>query len=196
MFKDNLKRLRKERGLTQAELAKELNVSLATIGNYETGTRQPKNKDMWNKIADYFQVSVSELMDELKENPNDINNKIILKVYRRNIMSHQELMIESDLLQGNINRMCVTKDLDELKSMYEFALYRLEKIYDWKQHKLKENPAEPREWIYDKDPEPFKYVEILLDDGSVVVDMKIKGKYGNLEWRTYVDRHVRAWRDR
>lgn len=44
-------------------------------------------------------------------------------------MTHKELMNEADMLQGNINRMMVTDDKDELLNMFNFALKRLEKIY-------------------------------------------------------------------
>ena len=63
MFKDKLKQLRIEHNLTQADVAKAIGVSPATIGNYEQGTREPKNNEMWQKLADYFKVSLDELMD-------------------------------------------------------------------------------------------------------------------------------------
>lgn len=44
-------------------------------------------------------------------------------------MTHKELMSEADMLQGNINRMMVTDDKNELLRMYAFALERLGKIY-------------------------------------------------------------------
>lgn len=44
-------------------------------------------------------------------------------------MTHEELMDEADMLKGNINRMMVTDDKNELMNMYSFALRRLEKIY-------------------------------------------------------------------
>ncbi len=44
-------------------------------------------------------------------------------------MTRQELMIEADMLQGNINRMMVTKDPKELMSMYEWAERRLQAIH-------------------------------------------------------------------
>ena len=44
-------------------------------------------------------------------------------------MTHKELMNEADMLQGNINRMVVTDDKNELMDMYVFALRRLEKIF-------------------------------------------------------------------
>lgn len=63
MFKDKLKHLRIENNLTQADIAKAIGVSPATIGNYEQGTREPRNNEMWQKLADYFGISVDELMD-------------------------------------------------------------------------------------------------------------------------------------
>ncbi len=64
MFKDKLKYLRIENNLTQADIAKAIGVSPATIGNYEQGTREPRNNEMWQKLASYFNISVDELMDK------------------------------------------------------------------------------------------------------------------------------------
>lgn len=44
-------------------------------------------------------------------------------------MTREELMTEADMLQGNINRMMVTKDLKELISMHEWAERRLQVIH-------------------------------------------------------------------
>ena len=44
-------------------------------------------------------------------------------------MTHEELMTECDMLEGNINRMMVTKDSKELQKMHEIAEYRLQKIH-------------------------------------------------------------------
>ena len=63
MFKDKLKQLRLEHGLTQSDVAKAIGVKSGTIGNYEQGTRIPKNDVMWKKLADLFNVSVDYLMD-------------------------------------------------------------------------------------------------------------------------------------
>lgn len=60
MFGDELKRLRKEKRLSQIELAEILNVSQSTITCWENGTRRP-NIDMMPIIADFFGVTTSEL---------------------------------------------------------------------------------------------------------------------------------------
>lgn len=54
----------------------------------------------------------------------------------------QELYNEIDMLNGNINRMCVTTDADELHKMECFALIRLTniaKMCDLRMKELKEN---------------------------------------------------------
>lgn len=43
-------------------------------------------------------------------------------------------------------------------------------------------------------PSAYEEVEILMFNGDIHRDMIIRGKYGNLEWRNYVDRSVKAWR--
>lgn len=63
MFKDVIKKLREDKGLTQEELGQILGVQGGTIGNYEQGQRLPKDDKMWIKIAKYFNVSVDYLMD-------------------------------------------------------------------------------------------------------------------------------------
>lgn len=47
---------------------------------------------------------------------------------------HKDLMIECDMLQGNINRMMVTHDHEELLTMFAYAHKRLGDIY-WKNKK-------------------------------------------------------------
>lgn len=44
-------------------------------------------------------------------------------------MKRKELMIEVDMLKGNIDRMMVAKNPKELCKMYEVAEYRMRKIY-------------------------------------------------------------------
>lgn len=74
MFKDRLKELRIEKGLTQADVAKAIGVSSATIGNYEQGTREPRNNAMWKSLADFFNVSVDYLMDKVNTEPAPVSS--------------------------------------------------------------------------------------------------------------------------
>lgn len=67
-FAQRLKQLRKKIVISQAELAKQFNISTGTIGMWETGQRMP-DSDMLVKIAQYFGVSVDYLLgnDEMKK---------------------------------------------------------------------------------------------------------------------------------
>lgn len=58
---NRLKELRKEKGLTQIELAKLLNVSDRSVGFYETGERDP-DTDTLKLLADFFNVSIDYLL--------------------------------------------------------------------------------------------------------------------------------------
>lgn len=49
-------------------------------------------------------------------------------------MTKQELMNECDMLDGNINRMMITDDEDELLRMFAFAHKRLGNIF-WENRK-------------------------------------------------------------
>lgn len=64
-FKDKLYRLRKQKGLSQEELANRLNVSRQTVSKWEVGDSTP---DMEKLIAlsDLFEISLDELvMDKI-----------------------------------------------------------------------------------------------------------------------------------
>ena len=41
----------------------------------------------------------------------------------------QKIWNEEDMLKGNINRMCVTDDMEEFERMFEFAKKRILTIY-------------------------------------------------------------------
>ena len=57
----NLKILRKEAGLSQAELAAALEIERSTVAKYETGDRSPDIETLC-KIADVLQISTDELL--------------------------------------------------------------------------------------------------------------------------------------
>ena len=62
MFKDNLKQLRLEMKLTQAELAKILNVSFKTISHWENGYSEP-NINQIIALKNFFKVSYEEIIE-------------------------------------------------------------------------------------------------------------------------------------
>ena len=73
MFGKKLKMLRKQVGLTQANLAKKLKISPSTIGMYEQGRREP-DSEMLVKIAELFNVSVDYLIGFRRENKRNMKD--------------------------------------------------------------------------------------------------------------------------
>lgn len=63
MLKDNLKTLRKNKGLSQEELAVKLNVVRQTISKWEQGLSVP-DAEMLIKISEVFDTPVSTLLGE------------------------------------------------------------------------------------------------------------------------------------
>ncbi len=71
MFCDILKKLRKQSGYSQAELANHLGVAKSTISMYEVGNRTP-DYEMLKSIAIFFNVDINTLFGSetpKKENP-------------------------------------------------------------------------------------------------------------------------------
>jgi len=60
VFGENLKNLRVEKGIGQAELAKAINVSNGIISLWENGLREPKLSNLI-AIAKFFSVSIDFL---------------------------------------------------------------------------------------------------------------------------------------
>jgi repressor LexA len=59
-FHERLRFLRKEKGLTQAELATQLGISKSSVNMYERGEREP-GLEMMESISDYFNVDMDYL---------------------------------------------------------------------------------------------------------------------------------------
>ena len=66
-FSKKIKRLRKERGMTQGELALTVGCSVSTVNNWEGG-RNGASPAQLKRIADFFGVAVNELLNEKEEN--------------------------------------------------------------------------------------------------------------------------------
>lgn len=83
-MQNRIKELREKRGISQEELANEVNLSNQVISFYENGKREPKI-EKWQKLADYFNVSVPYLqgtvgeyidIHDLNEEEQDAYNRI------------------------------------------------------------------------------------------------------------------------
>ena len=92
MLKDNLKTLRKNKGLSQEELSIKLNVVRQTISKWETGLSVP-DAEMLVTISDLFETPVSEILGENIEKKEKDDLKVIsakLEVINEQLSNYQK----------------------------------------------------------------------------------------------------------
>lgn len=109
---EKIKTLRTNRGLTQTELAKKINIHYTHIGKYENDLQNPST-DTIKKIADYFSVSVDYLLGD--ENKGEIKvsfeDEELLKQFKA-----IEYMPENDknVIKELINAFLVKNQIKQL----------------------------------------------------------------------------------
>ena len=86
-FSERLAALRRQRKLTQAELASQLGISKSAVSMYERGNREPE-LDLLQAMADFFGVSVSSLLG--REEPL-VNGDAELTGYLESLRDRPEL---------------------------------------------------------------------------------------------------------
>ena len=109
-FGELLAKLRKEKGILQKELATYLNVTVATISNYEKGVHSPDYETLV-KLADFFDVSTDYLLQrtEYKSSIQTLNQKLVVNY------TVSELV--NAILQLDQNSMTALIDYYELLSL-------------------------------------------------------------------------------
>ena len=73
-----LRELRKERGLTQEQLAEQFNTSRRSVSRWETGSNMP-DVGLLIEIADFFDVDIREIIDGERKSENMEKEKETLK---------------------------------------------------------------------------------------------------------------------
>ncbi|MGM0214186.1 helix-turn-helix domain-containing protein [Enterococcus sp. AZ109] len=107
MFGMRLTQLRKQRGLTQNDVAKILGIARTTYSSYEQGRRSP-DVDIQNKIADYFNVSLDYLHG--REKTDDY------------LLTEKQLRVAS-----HIDDVLVEEQLEEIIHYIEFMKQKKQK---------------------------------------------------------------------
>jgi len=100
-----IKLLRKQKGLTQKQLADLLDISASTVAMYETGRREPDTQTL-NKFAELFGVSVDYLlgrektdMERLEENLARLDPRIQQAYRSLQEMDEEDLAMTLELIK-------------------------------------------------------------------------------------------------
>lgn len=93
----NIKKYRKEKGLTQRELADKLNIATNSLSRYEIGERRPPI-DMIEKIAEILNVTPIQLMyDEEVENALNQSAEILSNFNPNDSSTFTEVSFEDEV---------------------------------------------------------------------------------------------------
>lgn len=92
MLADNIRKLRKERGLTQTELGEKLGFRHSTIAGYESGRTVPTG-DVLEKIAKALGVGIAELYDGNSDPGNTPNITTIIKDKQMEMLIQQQELL-------------------------------------------------------------------------------------------------------
>jgi HTH-type transcriptional regulator, competence development regulator len=118
MLGETIAKLRKEKGLSQYELADRLGFSRGKLSNYEQGSRQP-DYDTLKKIADYFEVSIDFLLGREEKTKahedtlEEVNN--LVKEYGIEQFGFFDIEKWKDLSQ---------EDIEEIKKHFEYVVFQ------------------------------------------------------------------------
>ena len=103
-FSENLKKIRKEKKITQKQIADFLNIKQQAISQYESGITIPK-ADVLRKIAECLDVSVNYLLDSTEDTDKDDlteDAQKLLELYRSLPSDKKNISLELlKVLQNN-----------------------------------------------------------------------------------------------
>ena len=94
---NRLKELRQEKGISLTKLSEileekyDISVSTSQLMYYEKGESEPRNKQVWEKLADYFGVSEAYLLGY-----SSVKNEVDLKVAVLDEMLKKLLLIKDN----------------------------------------------------------------------------------------------------
>lgn len=110
MVSTNIKVLRKEKGVTQKELADHLHVTAQAVSRWEAGDVEP-SIDTIVEIAKYFGVSTDELLTEIKTKQEKQENTeaerpvlAVCEACKKPIYDKDDLVTKTYVTRGNRGR--------------------------------------------------------------------------------------------
>lgn len=97
-----LRKLLLDRGITQKQLAIDMNIPSSTLGNYIQDSREPDFKTL-KQLADYFDVSVDYLIGHPSKKANTDMEDDLLGVFRALPENQQVLYLEQGKVMVRLN---------------------------------------------------------------------------------------------
>lgn len=108
-FGDVLRALISERGITQKDLAAQLNIAPSTLGNYVRNQREPDYKTLV-RLARYFEVSTDYL---LNNNPKNYTEERYTREFEELYHIYSSLSKNNQTLLFDFGKMLLSKKFED-----------------------------------------------------------------------------------
>lgn len=112
MIGEKIKLLRKERSMSQRDLAKALNVANGSISLWENNLRTPDFADL-KRIASYFNIDIAEFVSENFIKIKDAENSLSLE--QKNLIEKIKKLNDTQCIRLNAYADRLIEELEENK---------------------------------------------------------------------------------
>lgn len=129
MLKDRLILLRKQRNMSQYDVANRLGFSRGKLANYEQGTRKP-NYETLVHIANFYDVSTDYLLGRTN-NPKYLTSNAkegIEAMYEINILLEKYGITQTDFFDIEKWKKAGSEGIKKLESYFRFIVEQAEKM--------------------------------------------------------------------
>mgnify|MGYP000159805877 CR=1 FL=1 len=123
-FGEKVKNLRKNKGLSQTQLADAVGVSLRTVRGWEIEGRYPKKHDLYQKLADILSCDISYLMTEEETFITEASEQF----GNRGAKQAQQILAAAMFAGGELSDEDKTAFMDEIQSLYLDSKRRAKKF--------------------------------------------------------------------
>lgn len=98
-FSERLKKLRKDAGLTQVDVAEKLGISQPAYASWERGTKKPTQENLV-KIAQVLNVSVDYLVGNLEEESDELDNiELLFRMNSKGLTEEEKEIFKRELIE-------------------------------------------------------------------------------------------------
>lgn len=98
-FSERLKKLRKDSGFTQVDVAEKLGISQPAYASWERGIKKPTQENLV-KIAQVLNVSVDYLVGNSEEKSDDLDNiELLFRMNSKGLTDEEKAVFKKELVE-------------------------------------------------------------------------------------------------
>lgn len=114
-FSERLKKLRKDTGLTQVDVASKLGISQQAYASWERGVKKP-TQDNLVKIAQILNVSVDYLVGNSEEKTDELDNiELLFRMNSKGLTKEEKDIFKKELIEFMEERKKYFNDKNQFK---------------------------------------------------------------------------------